>query len=161
MPGSVGSFCIPSWLHVRHCCQGFLQIYSEKSVILHKLVLLPLIQSIRHAQSRAGWRERNAATLALRWKWNEGAHNFGIWDLLACPEYHEGHWLFFKPRFLFFFLADISIYVQKIVTAHSCPFQVFAGVNLISHFLAGWQQQSSVATDECKLQQQLLICKEW
>lgn len=82
-------FCIPSWLHVLHHCQDFLQLYKEKVSSCTNWCCFHWYN--RFATLRAG----QTATLALRWMWNKEPHNFGIQDLLACLEYHEGHWLFF------------------------------------------------------------------
>lgn len=87
-------FCIPSWLHVLRRCQDFLQIYQEKVSSCTNWCCFHWYN--RFATLRAPGRGKGAhtATLALRCTWNKEAHNFGIQDLLACQEYHEGHWLF-------------------------------------------------------------------
>lgn len=151
-------FCIPSWLHVLHRCQDFLQIYSEKVSSCTNWCCFHWYNQF--ATLRAGQGKGvHAATLALRWKWNKEAHKFGIQDLLACPEHHEGHRLFLA-LFCFF----LSRYIHKKCNTSFMPSSCVcknSEINRVSHPLVDWQQQPSVATDECKLQQQLLICKKW
>lgn len=88
-------FCIPSWLHVLHRCQDFLQIYWEKVSSCTNWCCFHWYNRFSTLGAGPGMGV-HAATLALRWMGNKEPHNFGIRDLRACRKFRDSKWLLFK-----------------------------------------------------------------